>query len=154
MIFSPPPGAEHPGPPQVPPQSEQPAGWRRQWQAGRPLATRLVCHRHTPTAASHPGDQDKEHDLQDQTQAGLHPHGLRRQVGPTNKTSTFSSPCVGLVHLNECVCFLPAGVKSSWATPRPSSGSEGQATSSSTPPTCCTVPRTTFGVSPPSWLCG
>lgn len=59
-------GVEHPGPTQVPPRSE-PSEVRQRGEY--PTSAGPVRHRHTPPASGHPGNQDQEHDLQDQTQA-------------------------------------------------------------------------------------
>lgn len=37
-----------------------------------PVSARPLRHRDSSAASVHPGDQDQEHDLQNQTQAGLH----------------------------------------------------------------------------------
>lgn len=69
-------GFEHSGSTQVPAWSKPTAGERGKDS----LPAGSVCHRHSTAASVHPGDQDQEHDLQDQAQAGLHSAGLRRKV--------------------------------------------------------------------------
>lgn len=69
-------GFEHSGPTQVPARSEPAAGERREGA----ISAGSLRHRHSPAASVHPGDQDQEHDLQNQTQAGLHAVGLRCKV--------------------------------------------------------------------------
>lgn len=69
-------GFKHPGSTQVPARSKPAAGERGKDS----LSAGSVCHRHSSAASVHPGDQDQEHDLQDQTQAGLHSACLRRKV--------------------------------------------------------------------------
>lgn len=69
-------GFEHPGPTEVPTWTEPASRKRRKG----PVTARTFCHRDSSAAAVHPGDQDQEHDLQNQTQAGLHASGLWRKV--------------------------------------------------------------------------
>lgn len=69
-------GFEHPGPTEVPAWTEPASRKRRKG----PVTARTFCHRDSSAAAVHPGDQDQEHDLQNQTQAGLHASGLWRKV--------------------------------------------------------------------------
>ena len=65
-------GFEHPGPTEVSAWTEPASRKRRKG----PVTARTFCHRDSSAAAVHPGDQDQEHDLQNQTQAGLHTSGL------------------------------------------------------------------------------
>lgn len=65
-------GAEPPGQTQVSARTEPAARKRRE----SPAAARSVRHRHSPAATIYSGDQDQKHDLQNQTQAGLHSHRL------------------------------------------------------------------------------
>lgn len=83
-------GAEPPGQTQVLAPAEPAAGKRRE----APAAARSVRHRHSSAAPIYSGDQDQKHDLQDQTQAGLHSNRLRRKV------MTLSEPQGRVSHRN------------------------------------------------------
>lgn len=71
------PGSELPRPPEVRPRTEPAV--RRRDAASSPA--RSVRHRLADAAAVHPGDPHQDAHLPDQTQAGLHSHGHRHQVG-------------------------------------------------------------------------
>lgn len=73
-------GLKYPRQTEVPAWTEPAAGKRGKGST----SARSLCHCNSSAASIHPGDQNQEHDLQNQTQTGLHTSGLwckvRRRV--------------------------------------------------------------------------
>lgn len=76
------PGPEHPGASKVPPWPER----EDKGGQGHPASAGSVRPGLSLAAPHHPGDPHQELHLQDQAQAGLHPHCLRRQVSDDNSS--------------------------------------------------------------------